>query len=88
MNEIRLVVLTNWYNGIYCEKWSDSILRFNKLIILLKKSPEKRIICVTHGWFMRLISLYKLKRNLGEISLGDLLLVKSKKNLESIKLII
>jgi hypothetical protein len=86
MDNIRLTVLTNWYEGLHCEKFTDSVLRFRLLMKFLKSLPQKKIICVTHGWYMRIISLYQLKSNLNKVSLNDLLSVKPAKNFDLIKL--
>lgn len=86
MNTIRKVVLTKWYLGIYSEKFEESIARFNKFIEIVRSRPEKTILCITHGWFMRIIQVYTQKGTTDAITLFEVLEQKPEPNLGIIEI--
>ncbi|MBV6505196.1 MAG: hypothetical protein ILNGONEN_00754 [Syntrophorhabdaceae bacterium] len=55
----RTIVLRKWYHGINKEEtFQDSIARIEKLCDFLKNSPDKNILLITHGWYLRLLYMY------------------------------
>ncbi len=55
----RPIVLRRWYCGINkVETFQDSISRIEKLCDFLKNSPDKNILLITHGWYLRLLYMY------------------------------
>ena len=75
-NHIRRRVLTQFFNSLYSEKFEDVVSRFLDFIDYLKTLNYNTILCITHGWFMRLIYIYSVRGSLDDISLKDLLEAK------------
>lgn len=55
----RPIILTRWYEGTNREEtFQDSIIRVERLCNILKKSPDKNILLITHAWYLRLLYMY------------------------------
>lgn len=55
----RAIILKKWYDGSNEEEsFQDSIFRIEKLYNFLKNSPDKNILLITHGWYLRLLYMY------------------------------
>jgi len=75
--ESRRDILERWHNGSNgAEKFEDSLARVRKIESFLSKRPEKTIILVTHGWFLRLLEIYFVQGKQTDITLEDILEVK------------
>ena len=72
-NHIRKKVITQFFHSNYSEKFEDIKRRFLNILEEIKKSNYNKVLCITHGWFMRLIYVYSAKKSLENISLDDLL---------------
>lgn len=57
-NGCRPLILTRWFNGENIESFTYSYKRVRKLDELIRKSTYKNILLLTHGFILRLISLY------------------------------
>lgn len=55
----RAIILKKWYDGSNEEEsFQDSISRIEKLYNFIKNSPDKNILLITHGWYLRLLYMY------------------------------
>lgn len=72
-NHVRSKVITQFFNSCFSENFEHVKKRFIDFLEFLRARKEQTIICVTHGWFMRLIYVYSLKGHLNDVSLEDLL---------------
>ena len=72
------VILTRWFkNENKSERFQDSLARVKKIEKFLQNRPEKRIILVTHGLFLRLLEFYFVQgKQEKDITLSDLLEIK------------
>ncbi|MBS3116839.1 histidine phosphatase family protein [Candidatus Woesearchaeota archaeon] len=70
---LRREILTKFFNSVSSEDFNSAQRRFLHFLDSVKKLEYENILCITHGWFMRLISIYKMKKTLNDISLQDLL---------------
>ena len=80
MENIRRVVLTNWYKSKYSEKFKESIARLQQFLDTVNPEKYGNIVCVTHAWFMRVIQIYAEDRTLNNISLQRVLTIKPAEN--------
>lgn len=74
--QIRPEILERWYrNQNKAESFEDSLARVKEIETFLSERPEKTIILITHGWFLRLLEFYFVqgKRTRTNITLDDLL---------------
>ena len=85
-NILRKRILTQLYYSKYSEGFEEVKKRFLELLDYTKSLNYDFILCITHGWFMRLIYLYSQKNNLEQISLKDLLDAKITNFLDSIEI--
>ncbi|MBU1854297.1 MAG: phosphoglycerate mutase family protein [Nanoarchaeota archaeon] len=83
---LRKKILTSIYNSNFSEKFYDVKNRFLKFLEFTKTIEHDNILCVTHGWFMRIIELYKEKGSLENINLNELLEVRPAKFLDTIEI--
>jgi len=85
---LRRKVLTQMFNSNHTENFEGMKKRFMNFLEETKNVSDykdKTILCITHGWFMRIIELYKEKENL-EITLSELLEVKPTDFLDTIEI--
>jgi broad specificity phosphatase PhoE len=76
LKRVRAIVLRKWYDGINdIETFQDSISRIEKLCDFIKKTSDRNILLITHGWYLRLLYMYFMNQE------------KSLKNLKSTKCI-
>ena len=62
LEQIRPVILERWYhNQNGSEGFNDSFARAKEIEAFLSKWRGKRIILVTHGWFLRLLEVQRAK---------------------------
>ena len=55
----RKILLGRWYNGVNkAETFENSISRAEELLDFIKNSPDKNILLITHGWYLRLLFIY------------------------------
>lgn len=72
IGKLRKKILTQFYNSNYSETFFDAVKRLKLFIDYVKGLEYDNILCVTHGWFMRLIYLYSVGK-LEDVSLKELL---------------
>ncbi|MBI2572522.1 histidine phosphatase family protein [Candidatus Woesearchaeota archaeon] len=85
---LRTIILTRFYYSHHSEKFEDAITRFLLFLDYVKTLNYNTILCITHGWFMRLIYIYSLNRPLKEISLRELLEANVATFLDTIEIVI
>lgn len=77
LKDSRLIILTRWFNNENKEEsFKDSLARVKQIELFLDRRPEKNIMLVTHGWFLRLLDIYFVQGKHEDILLSDLLEVK------------
>lgn len=77
IKDSREIILTRWFkNKNKSERFEKSIARARRIELFLRNRPEKTIILVTHGLFLRLLELYFVQGKRERITLSDLLSVK------------
>jgi len=74
-NKSREIILTNIFHSNHSENFDVIKKRFLNFLEYIRSLDHERILCVTHGWFMRLIDIYSVKGSL-DIQLKELLEVK------------
>lgn len=75
--ESREDILKRWYDGSNkAETFEDSFARVKEIEAFLSKRQEKKIILVTHGWFLRLLEIYFVQGKHIDITLDDILKVE------------
>jgi hypothetical protein len=70
--------LERWYSGKnQKETFEESLARVRSIESFLCRRRERKIILVTHGWFLRLLEVYFVqgKRSIKEITINDMLAV-------------
>ena len=72
-SDLRRIILTNLFNSNYSEDFNAVKKRVLLFLDYVKELPHTTILCVTHGWFMRLIYIYSVKNSLEKVSLKELL---------------
>jgi broad specificity phosphatase PhoE len=73
----RKNILERWYSGKNkAETFEASLARARAIEASLCKRQEKKIILVTHGWFLRLLDIYFVQGKHTDITLKDILDVK------------
>jgi len=82
---LRKKILTQFYNSYYSEKFEDTKKRFLYFLDYVKELNYGTILCITHGWFMRLIYIYSVRNSLENISLKELLKAKVPDFLDSVE---
>jgi len=75
-NQLRKKILTQVYHSYHTERFDDIKNRFLRFIHQVEQEKGTTILCITHGWFMRLIAIYARRKSLDNISLEELLAVK------------
>lgn len=75
-NNLRKKILTQLYNSNNSEKFEDVKRRFFDFLDYVKGLNYDIILCITHGWFMRLIYIYSVDNSLEQVSLKELLEVR------------
>ncbi len=80
---LREKILTSIYNSEYAESLENIKRRLYEFFRMVRNLEADTILCITHAWLMRFISLYKQKK-LDNLSLEDLLNVKPANFLEEI----
>lgn len=70
---LRKKILTQFFNSKCTEEFQLACQRFIDFLNYASKQEQKTLLCITHGWFMRLIYIYSKKRSLDNISLSELL---------------
>jgi len=75
-NYLRKKILTRFYNSDYSENFDDAKKRFLDFLVYVKELNYNTVLCITHGWFMRLIYIYSVKNSLENVSLKELLEAK------------
>ena len=83
---LRKKILTSFYNSKYSERFEDVKKRFVRFIEYVKEFDYDTILCITHGWFMRLIYIYSVKNSLDEVSLQELLEARVPNFLDTIEI--
>jgi broad specificity phosphatase PhoE len=72
----RKDILERWYYGRNKEeKFEVSLRRVRAIESFIRERPEKTMILVTHGWFLRILDLYFVQGK-QTITIDDLLTVK------------
>lgn len=84
-NCLRKKILTQFYYSNYSEKFEDVKKRFLYFLDYAKKLNYNATLCITHGWFMRLIYIYSVKNSLENVSLKELLEAKVPDFLDTIE---
>lgn len=75
--ENRKDILERWHDGRNkTESFDASLERVRAIESFLSERKEKKVILVTHGWFLRLLEVYFLKGKRVDITPKDLLEVK------------
>ncbi len=85
-NNLRTKILTQFYNSCYSENFEAVKIRFLDFLNYVKGLDYDTILCITHGWFMRLIYIYSIKSALKDVSLKDLLEAKVTDFLDTIEI--
>lgn len=75
-SHLRKRILTQFFNSNKSEPFESAKLRFLQFLAHVKTIGYANILCITHGWFMRLIYIYSVKKSLDNISLRELLEAK------------
>ena len=64
LNQIRPKIIERWYcNENKAESFDGSLARVKEIESFLSERQERKIILVTHGWFLRLLELYFVQGN-------------------------
>lgn len=71
--KLREKILTNLFYSNYSENFDEVKNRFLHFLDYVKNLDHDTILCITHGWFMRLIYIYSARNSLENISLKELL---------------
>lgn len=84
MDEIRIALFKGILEGKGTEKLNNIFVRIEKLQKLLKKQKANKILCITHGFYMRFLQLVFLedKNNTDVLTLEDLTKIKNYPYLE------
>jgi|SRR3989344_4233681 len=85
-NRLRVKVLTQFYASRCSENFEDAKRRFLHFLEHTKKLKHDAILCITHGWFMRLISIYSVKGSLEGVTLRDMLDTKISGFLDTVEI--
>lgn len=71
--ESREDILERWHNGSNrAEAFKDSLARVRKIESFLSEQRGRKIILVTHGWFLRLLEIYFVKGKRTDITFKDI----------------
>ncbi len=54
----RKIILERWFKGENVESFEDSYNRVVTLDKILRESPYKNILLITHAWYLRLVFLF------------------------------
>lgn len=78
LKENRKDILTRWYSGRNNkeETFEESLARVREIESFIRKRPEKTMILVTHGWFLRLLQIYFVQGNHHTPTIEELLEVE------------
>jgi len=72
-NTLRKIILTKFHKSKHSENFDVVKKRFLGFLDYVKELNYDTILCVTHGWFMRLINIYSVRNSLENVSFKELL---------------
>lgn len=72
-NKLRKTILTKFFHSDCSENFETVKKRFLDFLNYVRNLDHNLILCVTHGWFMRLIYIYSVKGSLEGVLLEELL---------------
>gem|GEM_PF-5933015 len=85
-NDLRKKILTRFYHSDHSEDFEKAQKRFLNFLDYVKELNHDTILCITHGWFMRLVYIYSVKKSLEKVLLQELLEAKVPDFLDTIDL--
>ena len=85
-NYLRKKILTRFYHSDHSEDFDEVQKRFLNFLAYIQQFNYDLVLCITHGWFMRLVYIYSVKKSLEKVSLQELLEAKVPDFLDTIDL--